>query len=316
MPLEEGTSCFITMNPGYIGRAELPESLKALFRPITVMVRAHPSPAFIVASLRLTFIPAYAAESAAQAHHRHGASTFLPSLHGAAQARHVVVRERPPLALPLVMVCSLDAYAQARARPAADHGEYAHGGGLCGVQGAVQEVCLPVPAAGGPAVTPKVSDIAFKLLEDLPSPSGWGLNLDDFNKLVAALGLLFVHYDWGLRAIKSVLVVAGSLLRAEAGQVESNVLFRALRDFNIPKILSQDMVIFMGLLNDLFPGVDPPRKRDIEFENVVVETTMAMGLTPEEDFVLRVVQLSELLAIRHCVFLMGPAGSGRSECYR
>jgi hypothetical protein len=47
------------------------------------------------------------------------------------------------------------------------------------------------------------------------------------------------HYDWGLRAIKSVLVVAGSLLRAEEGQVESHVLFRALRDFNIPKILAQ-----------------------------------------------------------------------------
>ena len=47
------------------------------------------------------------------------------------------------------------------------------------------------------------------------------------------------HYDWGLRAIKSVLVVAGSLLRAEAGQVESDVLFRALRDFNIPKILAE-----------------------------------------------------------------------------
>jgi len=49
---------------------------------------------------------------------------------------------------------------------------------------------------------------------------------------------------------------------------------------------------------------------------VIVDTTLKMGLTPEDDFILRVVQLSELLAIRHCVFLMGPTGSGRSECFK
>lgn len=49
---------------------------------------------------------------------------------------------------------------------------------------------------------------------------------------------------------------------------------------------------------------------------MIKETTVKMGLNPEDDFILRVVQLSELLAIRHCVFLMGPTGSGRSECYK
>merc|ERR1711881_699897 len=45
-----------------------------------------------------------------------------------------------------------------------------------------------------------------------------------------------MHYDWGLRAVKSLLRQAGGLKRKEPDSDENPVLCRALRDFNLPKI--------------------------------------------------------------------------------
>ena len=70
------------------------------------------------------------------------------------------------------------------------------------------------------------------------------------------------HYDWGLRAVKSVLRQAGKLKREPSNSniPEDPLLMRALRDFNIPKIVTDDKPIFLRLIQDLFPNATTPAK--------------------------------------------------------
>ncbi|MGH0142467.1 UNVERIFIED_CONTAM: hypothetical protein FKN15_039347 [Acipenser sinensis] len=100
------------------------------------------------------------------------------------------------------------------------------------------------------------------------------------------------HYDWCLRAIKSVLVVAGSLKRGDPGRPEDQVLMRALLDFSFSKIVMNEMPVFMGLIIDLFPALDVARKRDLDFEKFVKPSVLDLKLQAEDNFILKALTLA------------------------
>jgi dynein heavy chain, axonemal len=68
-----------------------------------------------------------------------------------------------------------------------------------------------------------------------------------------------------MRAVKSVLVMAGALRRKESKLAEDIVLIRAMRDSNVPKFLEHDLPLFMSIISDLFPGVEIP---NIDYGNL------------------------------------------------
>ena len=82
------------------------------------------------------------------------------------------------------------------------------------------------------------------------------------------------------------------------------------------RIVRHDTSIFMGLIKDLFPNLDVPRKRDMEFEKLIKTAAVDLKLQPEDGFILKVVQLQELFEVRHSVFIVGNAGTGKSQIWK
>lgn len=66
------------------------------------------------------------------------------------------------------------------------------------------------------------------------------------------------------------------------------VRMQALRGLSWPNIVTDDIPIFMGLISDLLPALDALRKRNLQFEQMVKQSTLELLLQPEESFILKV----------------------------
>ena len=120
------------------------------------------------------------------------------------------------------------------------------------------------------------------------------------------------HYDFGMRAVKTILSAAGALRRKMAEFSEDIILLRALYDVNVPKFTANDIPLFLGITSYLFPGVVLPKPDNGILEESIIKCAKEKKLQHKKEFIEKCIQLYETILVRHGLMLVGTAFSGKS----
>ena len=134
------------------------------------------------------------------------------------------------------------------------------------------------------------------------------------------------HYDFGLRALKSVLVSSGGLKRArltQAGgdlgpeeEVEPQIIVQSLRETIAPKLIKADVDIMRDIEEESFPGVQyVPASLD-ELQAAILSIAKERNLVVNETWMTKILQLYQIQGIHHGVMMVGNSGSGKSVAWK
>ncbi|KAH8051544.1 1-aminocyclopropane-1-carboxylate synthase [Aureococcus anophagefferens] len=103
---------------------------------------------------------------------------------------------------------------------------------------------------------------------------------------------------------------------------ESKIVLRSVMDVNLPKFTVEDLPLFRGITSDLFPGVELPTADhgaliptidEICWSGAVVAPGREYKLEPLGSFTLKIVQLYEMVLVRHGVMIVGQTLSGKTS---
>ncbi|KAK3912297.1 Dynein heavy chain, cytoplasmic [Frankliniella fusca] len=162
------------------------------------------------------------------------------------------------------------------------------------------------------------------------------------------------HYDFGLRALKSVLVSAGNVKRDRIQKIkedmkksgesnideaviaenlpEQEILIQSVCETMVPKLVAEDIPLLFSLLSDVFPNVEYTRAEMAglkeQIRKVCQEEYLVCGEGEEqggawmekrytgETWVEKVLQLYQICNLNHGLMMVGPSGSGKSTAWR
>ncbi|XP_018494643.2 dynein heavy chain, cytoplasmic [Galendromus occidentalis] len=151
------------------------------------------------------------------------------------------------------------------------------------------------------------------------------------------------HYDFGLRALKSVLVSAGNIKRdriqkikdsrrddgdaVEESQIaeklpEQEILIQSVCETMVPKLVAEDIPLLSSLMSDVFPGVQYQRAEMEKLKNHIHKVCREMYLVSGEgdemggSWMEKVLQLYQISNLNHGLMMVGPSGSGKSMAWR
>ncbi|ALC43064.1 CG17150 [Drosophila busckii] len=124
------------------------------------------------------------------------------------------------------------------------------------------------------------------------------------------------HYDYGMRAVKSVLLASASLRRLYPDLPEPQIVLRAIVDVNLPKFLEQDISLFIGIYMDLFPGVDLPMPQRDDILKWLRINLEERNLQATPWYLEKILQIYEMMLVRHGLMIVGGSMGGKTTAYQ